>query len=161
MIKSIKGESGYVLPSVLFISTVVTTLCYLLISYLFVYQTQSIKSVNKTKLDLACISALNKVLNDQHTLEYGYYEFLFDSVYTRVNVTQRGAFYEAEITARNHLDSSSVRYTIGRKPSGLFRNAFVMSHPEPRISVTGGTSITGNAALRGNNIQKGTGTIRQ
>ncbi len=28
------------------------------------------------------MSALNKVLNDQHTLEYGYYEFLFDSVYT-------------------------------------------------------------------------------
>jgi len=51
------------------------------------------------------MSALNKVLNDQHTLEYGYYEFLFDSVYTRVNVTQRGAYYEAQVTARNHLDS--------------------------------------------------------
>jgi hypothetical protein len=156
MIRPIKAESGYVLPCVLFVSAVITTLCYLIISYFFVYQAQSAKAINNINLDLACLSAINKILNDLDTLENGDYDFAFDSINVRVALKQRGLYYEAQITARNKLDSTSVRYTIGRKPSTLFQNAFVMSHPEPRISVTGGTSITGNAAFRRYNVQTGT-----
>jgi hypothetical protein len=155
MIKEYTSEAGYVLPSVLFISVVITALSYIVLSILSAYNVQSIHYINKTKLDLACISAMQHILASHDTIPPGSHTIYIDSIRTNIHIKRRGLYYNAQVLAKNHIDSSRVEYTIGRRPSGIYTNAFIMSHPNPRVSVAGQTSINGDIAMVRHDIQVG------
>jgi hypothetical protein len=155
MIKSIESNQGYALPSVLFISVVITTLCYVIIGFITVYHNQTSGIINKTKLDLACISTMHLLMSQPGSLRQGMRTIEISSLHTVAEIKQRGLYYEVEIISRDHIDSSSVRYTVGLAPSGLLWNAFVLSHPGSGLTVTGETNITGDVALQRHGIQRG------
>jgi len=151
------NESGYALPSVLMVSLLVITLLLGLISVVFFYDRESIKAVEKKKLDLACYSALNTFLSDTLSFSSDTLEIFIDSILVSVIKRPRGLFNEITTSARGINDSSKISYLIGltNKNSKYFYNALVISRPNLRASVVGETEINGDILATSKKFIKG------
>jgi hypothetical protein len=64
--------------------------------------------VQKNRLDVACESALQKLLNAGHENMKGVYTLTVDSIPVRATIMQRGLMYEIDIVSSGRHDISRV-----------------------------------------------------
>lgn len=151
----LKNNSGYVLPSVLFISLLVTTLLFGILSIIFFYNSTNQKLINKTKLDLACFSGLQKFISKEQPQANDKFLIGKDSIQVEIQNKMNGLFAEVEVTATNNNDSSKVIYLLANKVNDIFENAIIISKEKLRASVAGSTMINGNMLLTSEKIKLG------
>ncbi len=151
------NEYGYALPSVLMVSLLVITLLLGLLSVIFFYDRESIKAVEKKKLDLACYSALNTILSDTLSFSSDTMQIFIDSILVTVIKKNRGLFNEITTSSKGINDSSKISYLVGRANSNskYFNNALVISRPNLRASVVGKTEISGDILATSKKFIKG------
>jgi len=151
----ITNNSGYVLPSVLFISLLVITLLFNILSIIFFYNSTNQKIINKTKLDLACYSALQKYIIKVQPKATEKFVIGKDSIEVELQNKSKGLFTEVEVEAMNKNDSSKVKYLLANKADDVFTNAIIISKEKLRASVAGSTKINGNMLLTSEKIKIG------
>ena len=152
MIKILNEEDGYVLPFLLFVSALIISLLFGIISVLFFYNSYNVRSINKKKLDLACSSAVQKFLTNEDDLKGEDIIYDIDSIKVLLQKKQRGLFWELTSTAKNSKDSSMVKSLIASTTTTLFDNALIVSKPNFKAAVTGNTKISGNMLATDNKI---------
>ncbi len=151
----INNNSGYILPSVLFISLLVTILLMGILSIIFFFNSSNQKMVNKTKLDLACFSALQVFISENQSLSNEDVIINIDSIKVRLRSKQKGLFAEVETTSFSKTDSSKVKYLLGNKIEDQFKNAIIVSKENLRASIAGNTKINGDMFLTSDKIKIG------
>lgn len=142
----LKSEQGYALPSVLLISLLVTTILLALLSIIFFTTKGTSKILEKKRLELACLSAVQLTLSDSVFMYADSLIIEIDSIQVFL-VKQEYGFYKQIIsTAKGINDSIKIRYTLGSKPEEghYFKNAVVLTRPNLRATVAGNTDIKGN-----------------
>ncbi len=137
-------ESGFVLPYVLLISFLITSLLLGIIGIIFFYNKIDLIKLNKKKLDLACTSAVQKFLSEQTTEDFESKNYLIDSIDVLVQKKQKGLYWELEATAKKNNDSSKIKDQFASKMKDPFDNALIFSKPELKAAVTGNTKINGD-----------------
>jgi hypothetical protein len=150
----VKDDSGYALPFILMVSFVVTTLLVSLLTIVYFTNLQAVKQIEKKKIDLACYSALQKLLSGDLAAE-NLNNLPINNVNMTANTRMYGLFDEVTITGKTKNDSSSVTYILGDKVSYPFDNALIISHPDLGTTVAGVTRITGNIVAEKNSFEKG------
>ncbi|MBL1215602.1 MAG: hypothetical protein HND52_19705 [Ignavibacteriae bacterium] len=139
-------ESGYVLSSVLIVGVLLTSFLMSLFVIIIAVQNSALKRLNKKRIDLACQSAIQKIISEDRTESFIKENlfFKFDSITVEANCIQKGLFQEIHVTGKYKGDSSQVIYLLGGKPSEPFSNALIQSRGNLRSTVAGNTFINGS-----------------
>jgi len=116
----------------------------LILRQFFFNNFQTIKKINKKKLELACYSALQKHLSEIKIISVGFKKLNIDSTEVKLFYRLNGLFYEVTAQSRKNKDSVKVVYLCGLKSNSYFENAVVISRPNLSASVAGNTNIIGN-----------------
>lgn len=145
-IPSLKSNLGYALPAAITMGVVITTLLIFLIHAVYIQMMASSRLVEKNRLDTACESAMQKLLNTDLDDIEGVHNVTVDSVPVMATIVQRGLMYEVDIVSAGRRDTARVIGYAAGKGGGLFRNGLVLSRPGTRVQVTGNTRITGDIA---------------
>ncbi|MCB0744761.1 MAG: hypothetical protein KDC67_12710 [Ignavibacteriae bacterium] len=151
----LKNNNGYILPSVLFISLLVTTLLFGILAIIFFYNNSNQKMINKTKLDLACYSALQQFISNPISTLEAQELIIIDSIKVKLSSKLKGLYTQIATTAINGKDSSKVIYLLGNKMSNTLENAIIISKENLRASVAGNTKVTGDMLLTSDKIKIG------
>lgn len=150
-----KNESGYVLPYLLVAILLITTLVVTMFNLFFLYDKYEIRKYNKKKLDLACYSAVQKLIAED-TLDFREIEtVLIDSTSVELLIKQKGLYYTVTATAKSKKDSSKVEYLLAERMREPFDNALIITRPSLNAAVTGKTKIIGNILGTTKKIDKG------
>jgi hypothetical protein len=151
---SLKDDSGYAITFILMVTFVVTTLLVSILMIVYFTNLQAVKRIEKRKIDLACYSALQKILSgDPQT--YNLNNFNINNVTMNISYSMRGLFKQVTITGKTKNDSSKVEYLLADKVSYPFDNALILSQPNLNATVAGVTKITGNILVTRKAIQRG------
>lgn len=151
----LKNETGYILPSVLFISMLVTTLLFGILAIIFFYNNSNQKMINKTKLDFACYSALQQFISNPISTLEAQELIIIDSIKVKLSSKLKGLYTQIATTAINGKDSSKVIYLLGNKMSNTLENAIIISKENLRASVAGNTKVNGDMLLTSDKIKIG------
>lgn len=146
---------GYILPSVLFISLLVTTMLFGILSIIYFYNSVNQKMINKTKLDLACYSALQQFISNPMTTSEKQTMIQVDSIKVKLEEQQKGLYTQLETTSVKGNDSSKVSYLLANNMTPTFDNAVIISKDNLRASVAGNTKINGDMLLTSEKIKIG------
>lgn len=156
LMTNIRGNHGYILPSVLLISFLIITLLFGILSVIWFNHTLDIKRINKKKLDLACYSAVHKhlILFAKDSTGGSYYTKI-DSIDVLVNYHIKGLYYSVSAKSIYSRDSSKVNYLLARDSTKEFQNALIFSRPNITPVTVGDTKIIGNILINGTRITRG------
>lgn len=138
------SSDGFVLPYVLLVTILITTLLLSLLGLISLNNKLTTKRLNKTKLDLACYSIVQKMISDTSNIKYGHYSYKFDSAIVSVNYYREGLFDIIETKSHSHNDSSMFRCSIGYALPSTFKYAIIQLRPNLHLSVAGYTNINGD-----------------
>jgi hypothetical protein len=148
-------KNGYALPYVIFICLIITSLLISIILIISFYNIQSIKIIEKKKLDLACYSASQLILSDTSLTVNNKDELLIDSLKVKIKIDTIGLYERITTTAIGYHDSSKIIYWISSVPPLIFENAIITPKPNFQATVIGNTKIIGNWLCTTNKIEKG------
>lgn len=151
----LNNNSGYILPSVLLISLLVTSLLMGILSIIFFYNAENQKLIKKTELDLACYSALQTFISENQDATKEEIFIKIDSIKVRLRNKIKGIYTEVQTTAFNNKDSSKVYYLLGNQIENQFQNAVIISKDNLRASITGNTKIIGDMLLTSDKVKIG------
>lgn len=149
------NDDGHVLPSVLIIALLVTILLLSVLGGIFIYNYYIIKAINKTKLELACFSALQRTMASNKNLSAYSDEIKIDSVKIKIRSKLYGLYPKVNITSYGYGDSTKLIYTLGKKSNDKFNNAVIIAKEKLRASIAGNTEIEGNLLVTSEKIQRG------
>jgi hypothetical protein len=158
MIKLIKipgDNKGYALTYVLFINLLIFSSVLALMGILFFYNFRSLKVVLKTKLDLACYSAVQILLADTTSASKPEITLICDSISVNIQQKQLGLFREIIASANTGKDSSAYECIIGCDLQLPFNNAVTITHPRTSVTIAGMTNINGNMELTSAGVTRG------
>lgn len=150
----LNSNKGYVLPYILLLILIATTLLLGYLSVIYFYNIQSVKLLKKKKLDFALQSAIQLLLSNSEKYKYQN-SISIDSTIVLIQKNYLGLFDEYTLSAKDQFDSSKVIYLIGDNIPGFAQNALVVTRPNLRITVAGSTNIKGNILATSNNFSKG------
>ncbi|NLT52390.1 MAG: hypothetical protein GXX85_15910, partial [Ignavibacteria bacterium] len=153
--KLYKSQNGYALPSVLMIASLITLLLFSLLTIISFNGFIASKKINKKKLELACVSAINKLLAEQRRPETADRITTEGSTTIRITVKQYGLFYQAKVTAGNSNDSACAVFYLAEKCRKEFTNGLVISDPNLQAAIAGTTLIDGNILSATDNFTRG------
>lgn len=149
------NNSGYILPSVLLISLLVTSLLMGILSIIFFYNAENQKLIKKTELDLACYSALQTFISENQDATKEEIFIKIDSIKVRLRNKIKGIYTEVQTTAYNKKDSSKIYYLLGNQIENQFQNAVIISKDKLRASIAGDTKINGDMLLTSDKVKIG------
>lgn len=150
----LKEDSGYALSFIIIVSFLITTLLVGLLTIVYFYNLQATKRVEKSKIDLACYSALQRILSGDIQYE-NRNDFTIDNINIHTSYQMKGLFKEVTITGRTTNDSSEVKYLLGESVNYPFNYALIISKPDANTTIAGVTKITGNILSTRNAFEKG------
>ena len=152
-----RSESGYALPSVLFISLLITSLLLSLLSIIYFSTKGTSRILEKKKLKLACFSATQLALSDSTIMIADSLIVEMDSIDVLLRISDYGFYKEITSKAYGMNDSIKLRYTVGSSLSeeSIFNNAVVFTRPNIRATVAGDTKIIGNILSTTNRLMIG------
>jgi len=143
------------LPSVLMISLLVTTMILGVVLIISFYNSYSIKLTKKKKLDLAYFSAIQLFMNNNNEDLMAEQIISIDSINVKLTPQMEGVYLKVNTTAYNNKDSSSVNYYLGAEPNNIFDKAIVISKPKLRATISGDTKIVGDVLGTSDKIKRG------
>lgn len=148
-------EDGYALPFILLTILLITSLVLSLISVLYFSNIIERKKALKTRLELACGSAIQKHLTTSEIPGEGKEIIVVDSINVFVSYRFNGLFYEVSAASRFGKDSAIVISTYACKPDSVFDNAVIISSNTDNAVFAGMTKITGNIFATTNRFSGG------
>ncbi len=156
MLKSLlKSNSGFILPSVLLITLLITTMLFSILTIVYFYNSYTLNIINKKKMELACFSALQSYISENQRVKENEKTVLIDSIRVRLRVRSKGIFTEIETTALGKKDSTKVIYLLGNTITAPFDNAIIVSKKNLRAAITGKTNIVGDMFLTSDRVKIG------
>ncbi|MFC2139722.1 hypothetical protein ACFLR4_03585 [Bacteroidota bacterium] len=143
-INIIRNEEGFALMSVLVVSALITGIVMILLVYVMFINVSTVRKINKRKLELACISALE--LNKLDTLMTSGEPYIvnIDDQDVRVERNQKGLYWEVTAEAVSSGITVKLKALIGSRPSRQFNNALSVSQPDAQLVAAGNTRIRGD-----------------
>lgn len=148
-------EHGYALPFILLTILLITSLVLSLISILYFNNIVEKKKLLKTRLELACVSAIQKHLSINKIPIDGNEVIILDSMNVYVSYKPAGLFYEISASCRFGKDSAMTVCTYAYKPDTIFDNAVIISGSTDNAVFAGMTKIYGNIASSTNKFSGG------
>lgn len=151
------NESGYALPSVLLVSLLVITCLMGVLSVIYFINKGTAKMMERTTLELACLSVVQKALIDPTILDSDTTTLNSNSVDVTLTSLNYGFYKKITASAIGITDSIRINYIIGNDANEhrYFKNAVVISRPNLRATVVGNTEIVGNILCASDRIIPG------
>ncbi|MBK7980267.1 MAG: hypothetical protein IPK06_09795 [Ignavibacteriae bacterium] len=133
----------------------VTIMLFGILTIIFFYNSTIQKEINKSKLDLACFSALQTFISKKISFTNSELFIKIDSINVSISPSYKGLFSEIVVTAKDNNDSSKIKYLLADKIDEQFQFGLIISKENLRASVAGNTKINGDLLLTSDKIKIG------
>ena len=151
----VRNDDGYAVLYIIFISFLIISALFVFLGMIFFYNAQSLKFLNKEKLNWACYSSAQIAESYPEYSQKNNFTLNYDSVNVNVASKMIGLFRIVTASAKKNNDSSLYECYFAGNISLPFNNALTVTHPNTSMTIAGETNITGNISAASNKVTKG------